>query len=350
VHADRVILALARRANPESRIVGVLSDGTSYFAPIGQVVVDGARVRCHLCGSTFRSVAAHLSRHGWTKAQYCEAFGLERGQSLEGDDTRKLRAAALSGRLLFEPAMREGSARGRDRARSGELTKDAAAAARGRPFPAQRRQRSRTALSPVARMQLGQANRERADRRIAELADKVAREHGYADIWQLVYDRINAGQSLASISRSCGLDKDWLSRHLPRLDPVLAARAIRSDDVLDAQWLPAIRTLGFADVASYLRQRHLVEHMTVNSIAREVGLSFHTIRSGLSRHGVTFRPHIAKRDAAEGRVREVAAALGVSSISEFIVRSKAQGLTWQQMAALSGQPETWLRRHAASRS
>jgi hypothetical protein len=99
--------------------VGVLAGGTLYYAPIGAVVVTGALVTCHLCGRLLRSVTAHLRVHGWTKLAYCEAFGLERGQSLEGPETRKLRAAALTSRLVFEPAMREGSAAGRARARAG---------------------------------------------------------------------------------------------------------------------------------------------------------------------------------------------------------------------------------------
>src|SRR6516164_7104705 len=96
---------------PGSRAVG-----TVYYAPIGEVVVTGALVTCHLCGRSLRSVTAHLRVHGWTKLDYCEAFGLERGQSLEGPETRKLRAAALTSRLIFEPAMRQGSATGRARA------------------------------------------------------------------------------------------------------------------------------------------------------------------------------------------------------------------------------------------
>ena len=126
--------------------VGVLADGTVCYAPVGEVVVTGARVTWHLCGRQLRSVTAHLRVHGWTKLAYCEAFGLERGQSLEGPETRKLRAAALASRLVFEPAMREGSAAGRDRARAGDLARDAARAARGRRMPEQRR---RKAVAPA---------------------------------------------------------------------------------------------------------------------------------------------------------------------------------------------------------
>ena len=108
-------------------VAGVLADGTAFYAPAGEVVTDGVLVVCHLCGRSLRSVSAHLRVHGWSAGGYREAFGLERRQPLEGLDTRKLRAAALTSRLLFEPAVREGSAAGRERARTGHL------AAVGRP-------------------------------------------------------------------------------------------------------------------------------------------------------------------------------------------------------------------------
>jgi len=41
-----------------------------YYAPIGEVVVTGALVTCHLCGRSLRSVTAHLRVHGWTKLAY----------------------------------------------------------------------------------------------------------------------------------------------------------------------------------------------------------------------------------------------------------------------------------------
>jgi len=350
VRANPVDPALGNPARlPAQSIVGVLPDGTPYFAPVGQVIEDGALVTCHLCGNAFRSVAAHLTSHGWTKAQYCEAFGLERRQSLEGADTRKLRAAAFSARMVFEPALRSGSARGRELARSGQLSRQAADAARGRPFPEQRRQRSRTAVSAAARTQLADANRERAHQRLAAVADDVASRRGYPSIGQLVEDMVRSGHSLAEISLDCGLHKDWISRHLPRLDPAAAATAAAATSRLDARWMPALRTIGFADVASYLRHRHHVEHKSVNAIAREVGLSFHAVTAALSRHGVEVSPHAAKRHSAQARVSQVAAALGVDSVVEFIEQRRAQGWTWQELSSASGQPQTWLRRQAASR-
>ena len=59
--------------------VGVLGDGTVYYAPIGEVVYDGDdRVRCHLCGRSMRIVGGTHLRvgHGWTLDAYREAFQL----------------------------------------------------------------------------------------------------------------------------------------------------------------------------------------------------------------------------------------------------------------------------------
>src|SRR5215475_14391925 len=155
--------------------VGVLADGTPYYAPIGEVIVDGSLVTCHLCGRALRSVTAHLRAHGWTKEAYCEAFGLERNQSLEGHETRKLRAAAFTARLVFDPAVRAGSAAGRERARTGELTRDAAAAARGRRHPEQRRRKARQSMAAARGAVTARANAAGRARGRAQIAADVAR-------------------------------------------------------------------------------------------------------------------------------------------------------------------------------
>ena len=225
---------------------------------------------CHLCGRSLRSVTAHLRVHGWTKAAYCAVFGLEPGQSLEGPETRKLRAAAFASRLVFDPAVRAGSAAGRNRARTGELTRDAATAARGRPFPEQRRRKARRARAAMPPAAIAQAARDRAGRHLARVAAAVAQRHGYPDIGAFVLARIAAGASLADISREAGLHKDWLSRHLCEVEAAAAAAAAaRLPQRWDARWRPALNRLGFTDVASYLAERHILQHRTVNGIAAE---------------------------------------------------------------------------------
>jgi hypothetical protein len=337
--------AARRRGRLAGSVVGVLDDGTPFYAPFGEVVVDDSLVACHLCGRCLRSVTAHLRVHGWTKEAYCEAFGLERGQSLEGPETRKLRAAAFTSRLVFDPAVREGSAAGRARARAGDLARDAAAAARGRPLPEQRRRKALQALAAIPSAAVTQANRERARRHLAHVAATAAQRLGYPDIAAMVLARVADGASLATISREAGLHKDWLSRHLAEIDPAAAQAAQQQrPGRWDAQWLPALNRLGFSDVPTYLHERHIVQHRTINAIAAEVGLTHHAVESSLRRHGMVRVAHTTKRHAARQRAVQVAERLGFASIAEYVTLRRAAGWTWQAISAESGQPQSWLRR------
>ncbi|HEV3290187.1 MAG TPA: hypothetical protein VG123_14430 [Streptosporangiaceae bacterium] len=336
---------LRRRAPRVRPVLGVLADGTVFYAPVGEVATEGVLVTCHLCGRSLRSVTAHLRVHGWTKAAYCEAFGLERGQSLEGAETRKRRAAAFTARLVFEPAVRAGSAAGRERARAGDLTRDAAAAARGRRMPEQRRRKALAALAAIPPAAIAEANRERARRHLAQVAAEVARRNCCPDIGTFVCARIAEGASLTAISQQAGLHRDWLSRHLPDLDPAAAAAARqRRPSRWDAAWLPAVTRLGFPDVRSYLHDRHVARHQTVNTIAAEIGVSHHAVESSLRRHGLPRMAHAAKRHAASERAAQVAASLGFGSIADYVTCRRADGWTWQVMSGESGQPASWLRR------
>jgi AraC-like DNA-binding protein len=334
---------------PVRPVVGVLADGTPCYAPVGEVVIVGTLVTCHLCGRGLRSVTAHLKTHGWTKQAYCEAFGLERGQSLEGPETRKRRAAAFTARLVFDRSIREGSAAGRERARAGDLALDAAAAARGRPIPEQRRRKALQALAAASPEAAARANAERARQRIAGVAAAVARGAGYPDIGALVLARAADGASLAAISREVRLPANWLSRHLADVAPAASAavRPMRPRR-WDVPWRPALDRLGYRDVPSYLRERHLTQHWTVTAIAAEVGLSHHAVASALIRHGLDRTAHAAKRHAARQRAADVAARAGFGDIAGYLTQRRAAGWTWQAIAAESGQPPSWIRRQAAA--
>ena len=329
-------------------VAGVLADRTAYFAPIGEIVSDGATVTCHLCGRSLKSVAAHLRAHGWTKAAYCEAFGLERGQPLEGQETRKRRAASFAPRLIFDPAIRAGSAAGRQRAAAGDLSRDAARASTGRPLPEQRRRQAARAAAAASSAVASQANRDRAARHRAEVAARVASEQGYPTLGAYVLARAASGASLAAISREAGLHKDWLHRHLAEVDPAVAAAVRPGPAGRDSpRWMQAVTALGFADVPSYLRDRHLVRHQTVSAIGGEIGLSNHAVAAALTRHGLARTAHAGQRQAARERVAQVAAVLGADSVPRYVAERRAAGWTWQAIAAECGQPPSWLRRQAA---
>lgn len=250
-------------------VAGVLGDGTPYFAPIGSVVRDGARVQCHLCGGWYRSVPAHLRAHGWNQLAYRAAFGLERGQSLEGDATRSRRSGALRVRRERDPSVRAGCATGVELARSGELSRAAALAARGRRQPEQRRRKTLAALAAISPAARADGTRRFRHAQLSDVARTAAVALGFDSIGALVRERVAAGASLAAISREAGLHKDWMCRHLATVDPDsdrFAAEAGRRAR-LDAPWLPALMGLGFADVAGYLDDRHRLQARTVRAIA-----------------------------------------------------------------------------------
>src|SRR5262249_60483845 len=112
---------------------------------------------------------------------------------------------------------------GGERARAGRLAYDAAVAAPGRRMPEQRRRKAVRDLAAIPPGVIAQANKERARRHLARVAAHVAQRQGYPDIGAFVLDQVAHGASLAAISRQAGLGKDWLSRHLPDIDPPAAA-------------------------------------------------------------------------------------------------------------------------------
>ena len=196
---------------------------------------------------------------------------------------------------------------------------------------------------------IAQANAERARARLAWVAANVARRHGYPDIGSFVLARAAGGASLAAISREAGLHKDWLSRHLGDIDPGAAAAVLRGRPARgDARWRPVLNRLGYAHVASYLTERHLVQYRTVNAIAAEVGMSHHAVGAALRRHGLAPTAHAAKRHAASERAAQVAARHGFGSIASYINDRRAAGWTWRAMSEESGQPPSWLRRQGGS--
>jgi hypothetical protein len=328
-------------------VVGALADGSPYYAPVGEVVVDGDFVLCHLCGDSFRSVLAHLRSHGWDQARYRSTFGLERGQPLEGASTRARRAAAFVRRRRREPAVRAGCAEGRRWVASGALAEAAGAAARGRRQPEQRRRKTLATLAAISPAARAAGARRHADDRLRADAAAAAGRLGHPDLGAFVRAGLASGESLAALSRAAGLHKDWLCRHLDRIDPAAAALArIRPAATEDARWLPVATAHGFADVAGYLTDRHLVRRHTAGAIAREAGLTRGAVLTALSRHGIAATAHATSRGRASDRATEVAARFGFPELDAYLADRRSAGLSWRAIAAECGQPPSWVRRRA----
>jgi hypothetical protein len=55
------------------------------FGEIGILADDGERVQCHICGKWFAALAQHVrQKHGWSREEYCDHFGLKRTTKLSG--------------------------------------------------------------------------------------------------------------------------------------------------------------------------------------------------------------------------------------------------------------------------
>jgi lambda repressor-like predicted transcriptional regulator len=311
-------------------------------APIGQMLTDGERVRCHLCGRWFLSVASHIRVHGWSKADYIAEFGLELGNPLSGPVTRERRAAALLARKV-EPAIRHAQQRALTRSRSGALAAAAAQAARGRRHPTERRSKTLAALAGIDPQARAEGNRRRGRRHRERLTQQVAARFGFATFDAYLADRFDAGMSMAAISREAGLHKDWVSRHVSAAGLSPDTSGSGGADRL----APAARRLGFAGTLAYLTTTHLEQHRSVASIAAEAGVTRSTVLTALRRHGIDPVPHATKRHHADTRGRTVAEALGFATLRAYITDRRDAGMPWTALAAETGLPATTLRRHLA---
>jgi hypothetical protein len=335
------------RPDPVGRLAGWLADGTPHFVPVGQVLTDGDHVCCHLCGHWFLSVASHLRVHGWAKSDYLVAFELERANSLAGESTRKRRAAALVGRRITEPSIRNAQRAARDRARSGELAAAAAAAATGRTHPLQRRAKTLSALAGVDPNAQAEGTRRSAQARVEATAAAIACRFGFADFDSYAADRLTAGFSLAELSREAGVHADWARRHVGRLAPdVAAVQRPSASRRSDGRWRPVLERFAQPDVPSLLRIWHIDQHRTVNAIADATGFSRESVEGALRRHGITRTVHADKRHTAVMRDEAVAARFGYTSLADYVRARRTQGLTWKAIAGECALPESTLRRRA----
>jgi hypothetical protein len=159
--------------------IGELDDGTPFFAPLGelQVIDDGERVTCHICGRALQLLSAeHLRRHGWTPQLYRQAFGLNRSTALCSPTVAERRRSIGIERYQHNARVRSGLAQGQALARSGRLLEMSHAVQRPGTAALERRRRSEkvTAASRGARRADAAARRHN---RVTELGFESERDY-----------------------------------------------------------------------------------------------------------------------------------------------------------------------------
>lgn len=193
----------------EPQPIGVLSDGTQYFSPLGRLefVDDGRRVVCHLCGKWLRLLSAsHLRRHGWTPAEYREAVGLNLGTPLCAPDESLRRREIGIERYRHHRGVRDGLAHGQQLVRSGEALSLAHAAMP--PGSARLQRRLRAAETSQSRRALIRAAAEaRRSQRVRELGFRSERAY--------LRDRyVRRGWGIAPLKAELGVGSGVVERML----------------------------------------------------------------------------------------------------------------------------------------
>ena len=186
--------------------IGELDDGTPFFAPLGelQVVDDGDRVICHLCGRALQLLSAeHLRRHGWTPQLYRDTFGLNRSTALCSPAVVERRRAIGVERYQQNSKVRSGLAHGQQLARSGRLLEMSHAVQRPGTASLQRRRRSGEVTAAS-----------RSERRVSAIdrRRRVIADLGFASERQYLIDRYLAREwPVARIKAELGIGSSVLT-------------------------------------------------------------------------------------------------------------------------------------------
>jgi hypothetical protein len=81
-----------------------LADGTPYVGELGKLAYDRDedKVQCHLCGGWYRMLgSSHLRRtHGWTLAEYRDAFQLPMQMATCSHDLSQQQSARATSLIL----------------------------------------------------------------------------------------------------------------------------------------------------------------------------------------------------------------------------------------------------------
>jgi hypothetical protein len=267
-----------------------LPDGTPVFHAVGELPLDRDenKVLCGLCGRWFRALGAHLRAHDWSADDYRSAFGLNAQRPLQARAVSDAQAAALKRRIQTDRRLQAAMRRGVALARSGELNQLGRQADAGRGRALERRQRTARQGAHMGRQR---AARYRAER------DRRARALGYTDAAQLIRQRyLIEGATVAELAAALGCAQITVTDQMDRLgirrreQPARLAQGRQAlaakRAAVRAEQQARVRTLGFTDLASYLRARHHEQRWPQSLIAHELGVTRAVVARLMRREGV----------------------------------------------------------------
>jgi hypothetical protein len=259
----------------------ILLDGTPAHAPPGRLVTDeDGQLACHLCGQWFVHLGVHLRRHGWTAAQYREAVGLELHVPLCSTAVSGEIAARQKLNWDRSPQPRIRFAPGHELARSGELSRRSAAAARTRRDSGRTPEEVRAARA--RRLDAGRATQAEQQKR---RADAVVAAAGATSLHELLRLRYGSGSSIDRLAKETGLGRGRLRAELAAAGVIIRpsgvnapaskqARAARNDALVAGR-------VGTADLRRWLLAQRRAG-VTLRELAQRTGRSIPWVQSRLA--------------------------------------------------------------------
>jgi len=253
-----------------ARPSGRLSDGTPYFAPIGELRLarHNRAVQCHLCGGWFQALApAHLQKaHGWNHLEYREAFGLMKSTPLRVPRLVRRQRAVMKHLLRTNVVVVKALLDAQDKMRSGELEAVAHPKKRG-PQPAEQRRRSARAAQVASQSWRRSSDAARLER---------VRMLGFRSVSAYLRQRyVVQHRPLAAISAELRTGQATLHRLLAEAGIAPRHRVVATGETRRAEKLALLTNSSAPDGGSwadYLR-RGVESPGGLSGMAREAGRS-----------------------------------------------------------------------------
>lgn len=246
-----------------------LPDGTGLHAPYGQLVrdPDSGEVCCHLCGWWFRSLGAHVRRHGYTAVDYRETMGLCRTRPMTSGELSEAISRRQVEAYRRHPEMRDMLAQGRATGRSGT--------ARKAP------DREPSAEFVAVRLEAQRRGRQTRDRERDHAVQARLAEFGCADLGGYLRTAYAGGASLIQLRAATGLGTHRLKEAMTAAgvvvrrpgDTTLAGRRSRARTAE----LEAAARVGTDDIIAWLAER-FAAGWSLSRLARAVGHSAPWVR------------------------------------------------------------------------
>ncbi|GAA0427024.1 hypothetical protein Acor_65800 [Acrocarpospora corrugata] len=240
---------------------------------IGELARDEetGKVRCHLCGRSFRALGSHIRVHDLTADAYREAFGLYATKALTSHELSEVRRGRQQRLYRRSAATRASLEPGRKLARSGKLNTLA------------RRDSPQRRAAQLRELEDGRATRARAagERLLTALTDAGFPDEA-AGLRTLYVDRQISVDNLAAM---LGAGRTTLRNALAAAGVPLRATGVNSDTgrrsrvALNIEHAAA--RVGAADLHQWLRERR-AQGASLRRLAAELERSVPWVRARLA--------------------------------------------------------------------